>query len=81
LFGESHDPWTWKHILTAAWAGQKFVRGIDETVVVIPVKTSRLSRKKFSELIEAIYAYGSEERVRWSEPAMRAYGQYREASS
>jgi hypothetical protein len=34
----------------------------------------------FSRLIEIIYAFGAEQNVEWSEPAMRAYEQYREAT-
>ena len=78
-FSQYHDPETWKHIITAAWRSQVFVNGIGGTLVVIPVRTSKMKKKDFSELIEAIYAFGSDEGVKWSEPAIAAYEQYREA--
>lgn len=80
LFEAKHTPVVWKHIISAAWKAQYFVRGIGGTLVVIPVATSKLSKKAFSELIECIYAYGSDEGVEWSEPALRAYSEYREAA-
>jgi len=80
LFDVKHDPETWKHIITAAWRDQEFVRGIGGKVVVLPVRTSKLRKGEFAELIEAIYSYGDDQRVRWSEPALQAYEQYREAA-
>ena len=59
---------------------QVFVQGIGGTLVVIPARTSRMNKKEFSELIEAIYSFGSGEDVRWSEPALAAYELYREAA-
>jgi|TARA_R110002124_G_scaffold258111_2_gene423866 hypothetical protein len=78
--GAKHDPETWKHIITAAWKAQVFVQGIGGTLVVIPARTSRMNKKEFSELIEAIYSFGSGEDVRWGEPALAAYEEYREAA-
>ena len=75
-----HDPETWKVIIVSAWRSQVFVQGIGGTLVVIPPKTSRLSKKSFSELLECIYSFGSGESVRWSEPALQAYEEYRGAS-
>jgi hypothetical protein len=37
-------------------------------VVPIGFKSSRLTKAEFSDVIEAIYAYGSEHGVKWSEP-------------
>jgi hypothetical protein len=37
-------------------------------VVPLGFKSSRLNKAEFSDLIEAIYAYGSEHGVQWSEP-------------
>lgn len=79
-YGGYHDADTWKHIITAAWKGQHFVHGLGGSMVVIPVRTSRLRKKEFAELIEAIYAFGAEKGVQWSEPALKSYEQYREAA-
>ena len=78
--GAKHDPETWKVIIVSAWRSQVFVQGIGGTLVVIPPKTSRLSKKSFSELIESIYSFGSGESVKWSDPALQAYSDYREAA-
>jgi len=79
-FQQKHNPETWKHIITAAWRNQVFLNGIGGGLVAIPVSTSKLKKKEFAELIEAIYSFGSDHSVRWSEPALRAYQQYREAA-
>ena len=78
LFGESHTPEIWKHIISAAHKDQYFVKGISGNLVVIPVKTSNMSKKEFSIFIEELYAYGSGEGVTWGEPALKAYETYRE---
>jgi len=80
LMGLKHKPEIWKHIITAAWKSQIFVHGIAGSLVVIPTSTSKMNKKEFSELIEQMYAYGSDEGVPWSEPSLKAYEQYREAS-
>lgn len=78
--GAKHDTETWKVIITAAHNSQTFVQGIGGSLVVMPCSTRRLSKKRFSELIEQIYAFGAEQDVKWSEPALKAYEQYREAA-
>jgi hypothetical protein len=80
LVGVKHKPDIWKHIITAAWKSQVFVHGISGTLVVIPASTSKMNKKEFSELIEQMYAYGSDEGVPWSEPSLKAYAMYREAA-
>jgi hypothetical protein len=37
-------------------------------VIPLGFKSSRLTKAEFGDLIEAIYAYGSEHNVKWSEP-------------
>lgn len=41
-------------------------------VVPLGFKSSRLNKAEFSDLIEAIYAYGSEHGVQWSEERIAA---------
>ena len=79
-FDAKHDTETWKHIITAAWRNQVFLHGIGGGMVAIPTSTSKLNKAEFAELIEAIYVFGSDEGVNWSEPALKAYEQYREAA-
>jgi len=78
LHGEKHNETIWKYILTAAWGDQYFVTGIAGVPVQIPLETSKLTSKRFSEWIEVLYAYGSEKGVRWSEKSLEAYETYRE---
>lgn len=66
----------WKCVISAALDGQKCVPGIDGGLVFIGASTSEMSKKKFCNMIEAIYAFGAQEGVAWSEPAMKAYQQY-----
>ena len=54
-------------MFTAALKGSKVVNGIDGGKVVIGVSTSRMSKIVFAELLELIYAFGSEKKVVWSE--------------
>ena len=75
-YGDMHGEKVWKHLLTAAWRNQVFLHGIGGGLVAIPVETSGISIKEFSEFIECIYAFGSGEGVNWSDPAMAAYEEY-----
>lgn len=65
--GQKLRPEEWKDVLVAALKGQKAVPGIDGGLVMIGAHTSRMSKADFSELIEAIYAFGAEHGVEWSE--------------
>ena len=61
-----HD---WKDIFTAALKNeQRMERGLDGQWVLMGTKTSNMSVKRFSELIELIYAFGAKQGVIWSEP-------------
>ncbi|WP_110667410.1 recombination protein NinB [Salinicola halophilus] len=71
----------WKDILTAGLdSEQRVAQGINGGFVMLGRRTSKMRKKEFAELIELIYAFGAERGVAWSEPAMRAYEQYREAA-
>ncbi len=78
--GQHLSPEDWKHVFSAAQNQQRAVPGIDGGFVVLGQSTSRLDRSRFAELIEIIYAFGAEQGVAWTEPALRAYEQYRAAS-
>jgi hypothetical protein len=45
--------------------------------VVVGMSTSKMHKPEFSNLIEFIYAFGASQGVDWSEPALKAYEQYR----
>ena len=74
-YGEKLSQEDWKHIFTAALKKQKAVPGIDGGFVVLATHTSRMSKTEFSELLELIYAFGSERGVRWSDPVLKYYEQ------
>lgn len=80
-YGERLTPEDWKHVMTAGLLKQRAVPGIDGGFVVLGLSTSKLGKQKFAELIELIYAFGAGQGVEWSEPALAAYEQYREAAA
>lgn len=61
-------PEDWKDVFTAALKReQRVANGIDGGLVFLGQRTSKMRKAEFSELIELIYAYGSEHGVQWSE--------------
>jgi NAD-dependent SIR2 family protein deacetylase len=77
-YGEKPDKEEWKNIFSAAWKQQKVTPGINGGFVVLPVSTKKMEVPEFSELIEIIYAFGAEHSVMWSDPALKAFEEYRE---
>jgi hypothetical protein len=65
-YGNKLTPDEWKDVFTAAYKRQKTVPGIDGGFVVIGAHTSKMSVSELSDIIEIIYAFGSERNVRWS---------------
>jgi ABC-type sugar transport system ATPase subunit len=57
----------WKWIFTAAVRHQRMVPGLDGGVVYLGEPTSAMSKQEISDLIELIYAFGSERGVEWAE--------------
>lgn len=66
-YGQKLTPEDWKHVLTAGLKKQRAVPGIDGGFVVLGLSTSRMTKEVFSQLIELIFAFGSEHGVEWSE--------------
>lgn len=74
-------PEDWKVILTAGLdSEQRVAQGVNGGFVLIGKRTSKMRKAEFAQLIELIYAFGAEHGVAWSEPALRAYEQYKEAA-
>lgn len=73
-------PDEWKDVFSSAIVKAKVVPGLDGGFVVCGQRTSQMSKAMFSELIELMYAFGAEHDVVWSEPAQRAYDDYRRAA-
>lgn len=75
------QPEDWKEVFTACLKReQRMAQGIDGGLVILGARTSRMRKAEFCELIELIYAFGAERGVKWSEPAIQVYEQYREAA-
>lgn len=80
-YGEWLTPEEWKDVMTAGLKKQRAVPGIDGGFVVLGAHTSKMNKQDFSDLIEVIYAFGADHQVAWSEPALRAFAQYREVKA
>jgi hypothetical protein len=66
--GRKLSNYNWKDIFTAALRKFEVVPGIDgDPVILTGESTSVMSKPRFSELIELIYAFGAEHGVKWSE--------------
>lgn len=67
----------WKDYLTAIfYKEQKIAMGENGEAILIGRSTSKMSKKVFSELIECIYAFGSNRNVAWSDPIPSEYQEY-----
>ena len=72
-YGQTYSIDVWKRLCVAAWLRERneqalMVPAIDGSGIdVIFEKTSKLSRKKMAELIEWVYAFGTNSGVNWSE--------------
>ena len=79
-YDERLDNEDWKDMFMSSLNKQRAVPGIDGGFVGLNRRTSKLDKEGFSQLIEVIYAFGSERNVAWSERALQAYSKYREAA-
>lgn len=75
--GEQMDIEDWKRLLTAAWA-----RAEREPVKLVPAldghgfdvlyrRTSRMSKREVSSLLDYLHAWGTEQGVKWSDVPYR----------
>lgn len=78
LNGRAHDEAEWKIILTSSYRPQKFVFGVDGSLVALSFSTSKAKKSEMCDIIEIYYAYGSECGVNWSEQSLKQYQSYRE---
>lgn len=58
----------WKEVLSAALKQQRVVPGIEGGFVVLGVRTSKMSIKEMSNMIELCIAFGTEHGVKFSAP-------------
>ena len=77
--GKKHDAETWKRLLVAAWCrvnGESIevLPALDgHGVDIVPARTSKLSKKECSDLIEYIYAWGAENGIMWADHAKESH--------
>lgn len=70
------SPEDWKDVFTAALRKEsRMALGIDGGVVILGMRTSRMRKAEFRDLVELIYAYGAQNQIRWSEPTLEFYAQ------
>lgn len=62
----------WKDLFVGSLKGQAPIPGINGGVVFIGGGSSKLNVREFCDLIESIYAFGSEHGVVWSERSKEA---------
>jgi hypothetical protein len=75
------DPDDWKDVFTAALRQEtRMAQGLDGSVVLLGMRTSRMKKAELSELIELIYAYGAEWGVNWSAEAAQSMTENQEAA-
>jgi len=71
----------WKILLTNEWKPQSIVPSISGNgFCVLNASTSKSSKKDMADLIEIVYAFGSQMGVKWSKQSLAAYESYREAN-
>ena len=67
--GRTHTADTWKALAMHACGFEvQFLMGLDGQPFPNGFKSSRLTKRQMSDLIEWLYAYGAEHGVQWSEP-------------
>ena len=79
-YGDNLDTDDWKAMFMSSLHKQRSVPGIYGGFVGLSKRSSKLNKEEFSDLIEVIYAFGSERNVAWSEPALQTYSKYREVA-
>ena len=76
-YDETLNSEDWKTMFMASLYKQRAVPGLDGGFVGLSKRSSLLDKKSFSQLIEVIYAFGSERNVAWSEPSLQTYEKYK----
>ena len=80
--GQKRSVEVWKRLCVSAWCrangeSVEILPALDgHGIDIVPVRTSRLSKRACAELIEWIYAFGSERGVRWSDKALEDLAQW-----
>lgn len=64
--GQKLDAEAWKDMATAAIKRQRVVPGIDGGFVVLGQRTSQMTKSEMAELIDFVFAFGSQNDVKWT---------------
>jgi hypothetical protein len=68
------DSESWKDVLTAGLEKvQRMAAGIDGGYVLLGRRTSKLGKKKMSQLLEFIRFFGDSKQVVWTDPKVQAF--------
>ena len=67
-YGRKLTDHEWKDVFTAALRKSEVVPGLDGGFVVLGQKTSTMTKRQFSDLIELMYQFGATHGVTWTDP-------------
>ena len=65
-YGNHLTPDEWKEVISASLKRQKVVPGMDGGFVVIGARTSKMTKKEMSELLELATAFGVQKGVKFT---------------
>ena len=69
-YGKKLTADNWKDVFTSALENITVVPNLDGTgFVALGGKTSKMTKKRMAELIELMFAFGSEHDVKWNDPS------------
>ena len=80
-YGRHLSKEAWKDIFTAALERQDVVPGLEGGFVMIGGRTSKMTKKRFADLLTIIDVFGADHGVRWSDPALRVFEEYKEVAA
>ena len=80
-YGRNLPKEAWKDIFSSALERQDVVPGLEGGFVMIGGRTSKMTKKRFADLLTLIDAFGGDHGVRWSDPALAVFDDYREAKT
>lgn len=66
----------WKDLLCHEWKAQKIIPAISGGFCVLNARTSKATKREIGDLIEISYAFGCNNGVNWSEPALKIYEEW-----
>jgi hypothetical protein len=70
----------WREFFCGIIKGQNPSITPEGNVIMLGVSSTELSVEQMSECIEYMYHFGSERQVKWSEPSLQLYSEYKEAA-